>query len=223
MTESTPGRRTRGRAATSEGRVPATLLWPRLLPVLLTLLCLAAGPAAAHMDAGSGGDGGFVAGLRHPVTGVDHAVAMIAVGIWGAQLGAPALWVLPVAFPLVMAFGGVLAVAGVPIPGLEIGIACSAILLGLAVATEVKPALWVALSLVGLFAIYHGYAHGAALPAFGVPILFASGFVLATGVLHLLGIGLGSVVNQPGGRLLVRGTGVVVTLVGVWFLIAEIG
>ena len=113
-----------------------------MLRAAAALLVLAAGvlaePAAAHMDAGSGGDGGFLAGLRHPVTGIDHAVAMIAVGIWGAQLGAPALWVLPVAFPLVMAFGGVLAVAGVPIPGLEIGIACSAILLGLAVGVRVR-------------------------------------------------------------------------------------
>ena len=190
--------------------------------LLAIAFCLLAGPAMAHIDAGSGGEGGFVAGLRHPITGLDHAVAMMAVGLWGAQLGAPALWLLPIAFPLVMAIGGVLAVVGLPIPGVPIGIACSAILLGLAVAAEAKPALWAALILVGVFAIYHGYAHGTALPAFGVPILFATGFVLATGALHLCGIAVGLVVHQPGGRQLIRGLGVVVALVGVWFLLAEV-
>ncbi len=103
---------------------------------------------------------GFLTGFRHPISGLDHVLAMVAVGLWGAQLGSPAIWVLPVAFPLVMAFGGMLGLLGVPILGIEYGIAASAILLGAAVMFEVRPPLAVAATLVGIFAIFHGYAHG---------------------------------------------------------------
>ncbi|MFL5095425.1 MAG: HupE/UreJ family protein, partial [Xanthobacteraceae bacterium] len=109
-------------------------------------LLLAASPAAAHTG---GVAGGFVGGLAHPVFGPDHVVAMVAVGLWGAFLGAPAIWLLPVVFPLVMAFGGVLGIMGVPIPAVETGIAASAVVLGLMVALRARPPLWIAGVLVG--------------------------------------------------------------------------
>ena len=180
------------------------LLWPAL--------------AAAHVGHGAAGDGGLLSGLLHPVTGLDHVVAMIAVGLWGAQLGAPALWVLPIAFPLVMALGAVLGVTGVPIPFVESGIAASGIVLGLMVAFAVRPPLWLAFLIVACFAVFHGHAHGAELPAYGVPILYATGFVVATGLLHLTGIGIGATRRWPAGEWLVRAGGVLVALVGAWYL-----
>ena len=111
------------------------------LPALL-MLALLAMPAWAHEQAGQAA--GFVTGLLHPVSGLDHVLAMVAVGLWGAQLGAPAIWLLPVTFPLVMACGGFLGLLGVPLPGVEAGIAASAVLLGAMVATEARPPLWLA-------------------------------------------------------------------------------
>ena len=105
-----------------------------------------------------------IADQRHPVTGLDHVLAMVAVGIWGAQLGAPAIWVLPVTFPMVMALGGMAGLLGVGLPAVELGIGLSAILLGLMVALEARPPLGVAAGLVGFFGIFHGYAHGTELP-----------------------------------------------------------
>src|SRR5436190_20933136 len=133
----------------------------QLAMALSVAMLTAASPALAHTGSGSGG---FVGGFTHPVFGPDHVVAMVAVGLWGAFLGAPAIWLLPVVFPLVMAGGGVLGILGVPLPGVEVGIAISAVVLGLMVALAVKPHLAVAAIIVGAFAIFHGYAHGAELP-----------------------------------------------------------
>ena len=123
-------------------------------------------PACAHT-----GDlaGGFVGGLAHPVFGPDHVVAMVAVGLWGAFLGPPAIYLLPVIFPLVMAAGGVLGILGVPLPGTEIGIAMSAIMLGVLVATAARPPLWIAAVIVGAFAIFHGHAMAASFPPAPTP------------------------------------------------------
>ncbi|NWG73730.1 MAG: HupE/UreJ family protein, partial [Rubrivivax sp.] len=129
-----------------------------------TLLGCAAGPALAHSGAGDVA-GGFLTGFVHPLQGWDHVVAMVAVGLWGAFLGRPAIWLLPVVFPLVMALGGALGVAGVPLPGVEVGIALSAIVLGGMVAAAARlPLAWAAV-VVGAFAIFHGHAHGTELPA----------------------------------------------------------
>ena len=144
-------------------------------------------PRARTSQAGEAA--GFLGGFRHPISGLDHVLAMVSVGLWGAQLGAPAIWLLPVVFPMVMAFGGFLGLAGVPLPGVEIAIALSAVLLGLAVAKEARPPLAVAAALVGFFAIFHGHAHGTELPAGQSGILYSIGFVVATGLLHLTGIG----------------------------------
>jgi len=175
-------------------------------------------PFLAWAHAEQGGAEGFLAGLRHPVSGMDHVLAMIAVGLWGAQLGAPAIWLLPVTFPLVMAFGGMLGLAGVALPGVEVGIAVSAIVLGLAVLAEGRPALWVAALIVGFFAIFHGHAHGAELPAGGDAVLYSAGFVVATGMLHATGIGIGLVHRWGWGRMALRGAGAVVASAGVYFL-----
>ena len=148
-------------------------------------LLLAAAAAQAHE--GEGLAGGFLSGFMHPLAGPDHLVAMVAVGLWGAFLGMPALWLLPVVFPLVMALGGVLGVLGVPLPGVEVGIALSAVALGAAVAFALKPPWWVAALLVAAFAVFHGHAHGTELPQAANAVAYSLGFVIATGLLHQIG------------------------------------
>lgn len=161
---------------------------------------------------------GFLTGFRHPISGMDHVLAMIAVGLWGAQLGAPAIWVLPVAFPMVMAFGGMLGLMGVPLPGVEYGIALSAILLGAAVLFEFRPPLGIAAALVGFFAIFHGHAHGTELPPGQSALLYSIGFVMATGLLHALGIGIGTVHRWGWGQKFLRLAGALVAVGGMFFM-----
>ena len=184
---------------------------------LTTLLLLAAaGPALAHT--GEGVAGGFAAGFLHPLAGPDHVIAMVAVGLWGAFLGRPAVWVLPVVFPLVMAFGGALGVVGVPLPAVEIGIAASAIVLGAMVAFAARPPLWVAAVIVGAFAVFHGHAHGTELPDAASPVAYSLGFVIATGLLHASGIAVSLVTRWPPGRHVVRACGAIIAALGVFFL-----
>jgi urease accessory protein len=184
--------------------------------VILLLLSLSPASAFAHTRGGEAL--GFLSGLQHPVSGLDHVLAMIAVGLWGAQLGTPAVWFLPVTFPMVMAFGGMLGLMGVRLPGIEIGIAVSAIALGVAVCTEARPQLWVAVLLVAFFAIFHGHAHGTELPLGANGILYSIGFVVATGTLHAVGISLGLVHHWPAGRVALRAAGALVAVAGVVFL-----
>jgi urease accessory protein len=184
--------------------------------VSVFLSCLvAASPVLAHS-----GDiaGGFLGGVAHPVFGPDHVAAMVAVGLWGAFLGPPAIFILPVVFPLVMAFGGVLGIVGVPLPGVEFGIAVSAAILGMMVALAARPPLWVAAAIVGAFAIFHGHAHGTELPAGGDAPAFSAGFVVATGCLHLTGIGFGLLARWPAGRIAVRAAGGAIAIAGLLFL-----
>jgi urease accessory protein len=172
--------------------------------------------ASAHQETGT--VWGFTSGFIHPLTGLDHIAAMVAVGLWGAFLGAPAMWVLPVVFPLVMAFGGALGVLGVPLPGVETGIALSSVILGIAVALGARPPLWVAALIVGTFAIFHGHAHGAEMPKAANAATYAIGFVIATGLLHLIGIAFGLLVRWSWGQKLVRLGGGAVALIGFGFL-----
>jgi urease accessory protein len=188
-----------------------------LLRLAALALCAAIAAAPAHAHSGSV-TGGFAGGFAHPLFGPDHIVAMVAVGLWGAFLGAPAIWLLPITFPLVMALGGVLGIIGVPIPEVEIGIAVSAIILGLMVALAARPPLWLAAVIVGAFAIFHGHAHGAELPAAADAVAFSLGFVIATGMLHLCGIGFGLLSRWPAGRIAVRTAGAAIALAGVAFL-----
>lgn len=197
----------RGRAR----RWPAAfLLW---LPV----------SAWAHVEGGVAGDGGFLSGLVHPVTGLDHVAAMVAVGLWGAVLRAPAIWVLPIAFPLVMTFGALLGVMGIPLPGIDLGVAASAIILGTLVMLQARVPLPAAFLLIAFFAVYHGHPHGTALPDFGVPLHYAAGFVVSTGLLHVAGIAFGLRLRWRSGQLLVRALGTAITGVGVYFLTLATG
>jgi urease accessory protein len=192
----------------------------RTSPVHRALVALSltavASRALAHVETGQAA--GFLSGLAHPVSGLDHVLAMVAVGLWGAQLGAPAIWILPVTFPLVMALGGLLGLLGVPLPGVELGIAASAILLGAAVMTERRLPLYAAAALVGFFAIFHGHAHGTELPPGQSGLLYSLGFVVATGCLHAIGIAIGAIHRWPAGRAALRIAGGGVGLAGVFFL-----
>lgn len=188
--------------------------WPAF--VLMILACLLPQDAGAHIVKGEAV--GFASGFAHPLSGFDHIIAMVAVGLWGAQLGAPAIWLLPITFPLVMAFGGFLGLVGVPLPGSEIAIALSGVCLGGAVLTELKPPLWVAAALVGTFGLFHGYAHGAELPPGQNALLYSIGFILATGLLHATGITIGLIHRWSWGKAALRGAGAVVFCGGLFFL-----
>jgi urease accessory protein len=189
-----------------------------IVSVLISALLVQglADPALAHTGEGYGG--GFVAGLVHPVLGWDHVAAMVAVGLWGAFLGAPALWTLPVVFPLVMALGAVLGILGVPVPSVETGIALSAVVLGLMIVLAARPPLWMCGVIVGVFAVFHGFAHGTELPTAANAFAYALGFVIATGALHLCGIAFGVLIKWPAGLTAVRGAGARISLAGVAFL-----
>ena len=174
--------------------------------------------AAAHVTGGLAG--GFAGGFAHPMTGPDHFLAMLAVGIWGAQMGGRAVWTLPVAFPLIMAAGGIAGMAGLTLPGVETGIAVSVLALGLAIAAVWRPVEPVPLLLIAVFAVFHGYAHGTELPAAADPAAYAVGFVVATGAIHILGIFIGIIFNRPLQGGLARGLGGLIAGGGVYFLVA---
>ena len=181
------------------------------LAVLVT-----AEPAAAHIV---GHPAGFTSGFEHPLTGLDHFLAMLAVGIWGAQMGGRAVWTLPVTFPLIMAVGGFAGMLGVPMPSIELGIALSILVLGGAIAAAWRPPEFVALALIAIFAICHGYAHGAELPLAADPAEYAVGFVLATGMIHVIGIGVGLVLSRPYNGVLARALGGLIAVGGVYYLL----
>ena len=181
------------------------------------VLFLTPQPVAAHIIQGA--QGGFGSGFEHPLTGPDHFLAMFAVGLWGAQMGGHRVWTLPVTFPLIMVVGGIVGMLGIRLPGTEVGIAVSILALGLAVALAWRPAEWIALCLIGFFALCHGYAHGAELPLSADPADYAIGFVLATGMIHLFGIGVGLGLNKPMAGRLSRALGAVIGLGGIYFLV----
>jgi urease accessory protein len=164
------------------------------------------------------GAGGFGSGFEHPLTGADHFMAMFAVGLWGAQMGGRPVWTLPVTFPLIMVLGGVAGMLGVPFAGVEIGIALSIIALGAAITFAWHPAEWVALLLISVFAICHGYAHGAELPNATDPADFAIGFVIATGLIHILGIGVGLALSRPFDGQATQALGALLAVGGLYFL-----
>lgn len=181
------------------------------------LFLIVASLAWAHTDHGEAG--GFVEGFTHPFTGLDHMLAMLAVGLWGAQLGLPAVWMLPVAFPMVMAVGGMLGMMGLAVPGVEIGVAASALALGACVLLEYRPKqIWIAAVLVGFFGVFHGNAHGTELPEGASGILYSIGFVIGTGIIHMAGVAIGVVHRWPQGRVALRLAGAAVGVAGGFFL-----
>ena len=159
-----------------------------------------------------------MSGFTHPLGGIDHLLAMVSVGLWGAFLGRPLIVALPVIFPAVMAIGGVLGMANVPLPPVELGIALSVLVLGALIAGAVRAPVWLACGIVAVFAVFHGYAHGRELPSAADPVGYSVGFVLATGLLHVAGIGLGLLNERPGGAVVTRGMGLGVAAAGLWFL-----
>jgi urease accessory protein len=183
----------------------------------LSFLCCFV-PAAAFAHAEKGIAAGFLTGFGHPISGWDHVLAMIAVGLWGAQLGAPAIWLLPVTFPMMMAFGGMIGLLGIPLPGVEVGIGISAIVLGILVALEKRLPIALCMLVVAFFAIFHGYAHGAELAPGTSAVAYSLGFVVSTGCLHGVGILIGLIHRWPAGRRTVQAAGVLIAAAGVFFV-----
>lgn len=177
-----------------------------------------AGLAEAHIT--QDGAGGFLHGFEHPLSGLDHLMAMFCVGLWGAQMGGRSVWGLPIAFPLIMVVGGLMGIAGLPLPVVESGIALSIVVLGAAIAFVWRPPEWVALAIIGVFAIFHGYAHGAELPAASDPADFAIGFVIATGLIHLFGVAVGLAFQRVREGQLSRALGGLIGIGGLYFLVA---
>jgi urease accessory protein len=188
---------------------------------LITALAFTLIPTAALAHPGLGDAHGLAQGLAHPFSGLDHVLAMVTVGIFAWQLGGRALWLVPTSFVLAMAAGGALAMLGVPLPLVELGIAMSVVVLGAIVALGVKTPVAMAMSLVGLFAVFHGHAHATEMPLDASGGAYGVGFVLATGLLHLAGIALGAGIGRIGeayGRAAYRLGGAFVALVGVAIL-----
>ena len=159
----------------------------KVFPILL-LLVLLPDPAEAHTFKG---ETGFVSGLFHPVMGFDHLLAMLSVGIVSAQIGGRSIWTVPLMFVSVMGLGGFLGMQNIPLPGVEYGIALSVLLLGLAVARGKKINPLIAHLGVAFFAVFHGHAHGAEMPAMASPLVFSMGFLLGTAAIHLAGVSMG--------------------------------
>lgn len=157
-------------------------------------------PTLAMAHTGVGDTHGFTHGFLHPVSGIDHVLAMVAVGLFAAHLGGRALWLVPAAFVGMMAVGGALGMGGIDVPYVEIGIAMSVVVLGLAVAVRWNVPTATAMALVGVFAIFHGHAHGAEMPEDASGLGYAVGFMLATALLHAIGVGAGLAIGLFGER-----------------------
>jgi urease accessory protein len=155
-------------------------------------------PVSASAHTGLGVPDGFVHGFAHPLSGPDHVLAMTAVGLLAAQLGGRALWLLPSTFVVVMALAGLAGMAGVSLSFVEIGIGMSVVVLGLAVASQLRMPTLIATSLVGFFAVFHGHAHGTEMPQSMPGLAYGVGFVSATALLHAIGIGSGLAMAKLG-------------------------
>lgn len=185
--------------------------------VLFSLFLVFPSFVFAHAPEGAGG--GFFTGFLHPILGFDHLIAMVAVGLWGAFLGDRALWILPIVFPSIMAVGAAIGIIGLEVPLVEFVIALSGVVLGALIALRFKAPLAVAMVLVGIFASFHGYAHGTEMPGQISAFTYGAGFVIGTGLLHLAGIGIGFATRLPRGELMVRGCGGVISVIGLTYLV----
>lgn len=191
----------------------------RLICAVALLLAALAGPALAHTGAGS--TSGFAAGLHHPMGGLDHLLAMVAVGVLAAQLGGRALWAVPAAFVGMMLVGGLAAMAGIGLPLVELGIAGSVVILGAVIALGRRLPLAGAVALAGVLAVFHGHAHGLEMPAAASGLAYAAGFALATATLHVAGLGLGlgaRTLSERAGRALLAIGGAGVSAAGLALL-----
>jgi urease accessory protein len=179
---------------------------------------LAAGPALAH--AGAGASHGFAAGFAHPMLGFDHLLAMVSVGLWAALAGGRAVWVWPLAFMGVMVLGAGLGFAPVGLPHVELSIGVTVVLLGLAAAFQLSLPVLLGAALCGIFALSHGYAHGAEIPAEASALAYGAGFTLATALLHAAGLALGSTMVRIDRVWLPGLTGSAVAAAGLVLLVA---
>ncbi|MGH6894102.1 MAG: HupE/UreJ family protein [Dongiaceae bacterium] len=170
-------------------------------------------PAHAHTGIGLHGSG-FMAGFLHPLMGLDHELAMLGVGIWAVQLGNRAVWLVPTAFVAVMICGAALAIFGAPLPMVEFGIGGSVLVIGALIAFGARMPVGLAMALVGMFALFHGHAHGTALPGFAHPAAYGAGFVAATALLHAAGVGAASLVRRHAAKLPFRIGGAVMAAIG---------
>lgn len=177
-------------------------------------------PATAFAHTGAGAASGFAHGFLHPVGGLDHVLAMVAVGVFAAHLGGRALWLVPAAFVAMMALGGVAGAFSIPLPFVEIWIAASVLVLGLAVAFRWSLPAAAAMALVGFFAVFHGHAHGSEMPLDASGLSYGAGFLLATALLHGLGLAAGLAVGRTGkrSRLAVQAGGGAMALAGLGLL-----
>jgi len=165
--------------------------------LLATLASIIPSVALAHTGAHTSG---FAHGFAHPISGLDHVLAMVMVGLFAYQLGGRALWIVPLAFVSAMSVGGALGLAGIGVPFIEIGIALSVVVLGALVASNARTPVIAAVAMVGFFAIFHGYAHGAEMPANAAALTYAIAFLIATALLHLTGAALGLGIDKAGQR-----------------------
>ncbi len=166
--------------------------------------------------------GSFLSGLTHPVLGLDHFLAMVSVGVLSAQIGGRAIWTVPATFVLIMAFGGLLGYIDVGLTAIEAGIAFSVLALGVAIALDKTIPLVAAMSAVGVFAVFHGYAHGAEMPAVAQPVTYALGFMTGTALLHLMGVVIGDISQHyERGKLILRAAGVAIAGTGAFFLVGS--
>ena len=173
-------------------------------------------PTLAHAHVGIGETSGFLRGMGHPLSGIDHICAMVAAGLWASQLGGRSLWLVPLTFLMVMAAGGLLGMSGVTLPFVEQGIIASVLILGVFIATAIRLPLVASVTLVGLFALCHGHAHGAEMPTSASGLQFAMGFVFATIIFHTLGIGLGLAMQKQGRPIAVRFAGLAIICCGAY-------
>jgi len=185
--------------------------------VCLLVTCLL--PSLTYAHVGVGQTSGFAHGFLHPLTGFDHLAAMVAVGLWAAQQGGCALWVVPLTFVAVMALNGLLGTLGVSVAFVEPGIVASVFVLGLLVAAAVRLPLVASSLIVGVFAVFHGHAHGAEMPETVSGLAYGIGFVLATGILHGCGIGLGLLAGWLGSPRFVRYAGGASAVLGVYLFV----
>lgn len=195
----------------SRSLVVRSLIVALLVSVLPTV-------ALAH-DGESLPFGGFLAGFIHPVLGYDHLLAMLSVGILSAQIGGRAIWMVPATFVGVMALGGALGLLNAGINFVELGIAFSLIILGGVIAAERRLPIGLAMAAVGVFAVFHGYAHGAEIPTIAEPVLYALGFLSGTATIHITGVIIGDIARHyQRGTIALRMGGVAITLIGILFV-----
>ena len=171
-------------------------------------------PSLAHAHVGVGEARGLWHGLSHPLSGLDHICAMVAVGLWAAQMGGRAIWAVPLTFVSVMALGGALGMLGVHVPFVETGIVVSVLTLGVLVAAAVRLPLFASILVVGMFAIFHGHAHGVEMPETASGLAYAAGFIVATAFLHACGIGLGIAIQRLASPAIARFAGIAIVLCG---------